>query len=177
MKKEELTIIERQILMNQEMILAKLYPEEKEFHEERADLFKRGIAWTYNISLEDEVPYEVYTETFDILNMFLKLEAGKASLSDEEKADLDLSYIDYKGFDYNLNSTHVRVLDYLATKPLYQEYDKNSHTESSLFRYRRMLEIYKQEVREFSWDLKIDKNFLIKMINGMKRGSEANNQE
>lgn len=44
MKKEELTIIERQILMNQEMILAKLYPEEKEYHEERGDLFKRGIA-------------------------------------------------------------------------------------------------------------------------------------
>lgn len=177
MKKEELTIIERQILMNQEMILAKLYPEEKEYHEERGDLFKRGIAWTYNISLEDEVSYEVYAETLDILNMFLELEAGKASLSDEEKAELDLSYIDYEGFDHNLNSNHVRVLDYLATKPLYQKYNKNSHTESSLFRYRRMLEIYKQEVWEFSWDLKIDKNFLIKMINGMKRDSEVNNQE
>ena len=109
--------------------------------------------------------------------MFVELEAGKASLSDEEKADLDLSHIDYGGFDRNLNSTHVRVLDYLATKPLYQKYDKNSHTESSLFRYRRMLEIYKQEVREFSSKPKIDKNFLIKMINGMKRDSEVNNQE
>lgn len=174
---KSLTIAERAILINQEMILAKLYPEEKEFHEERADLFKRGIAWIYNISLEDEVPYEVYTETLDILNMFVELEEGKASLSDEEKADLDLSHIDYEGFDRNLNSTHVRVLDYLATKPLYQKYDKNSHTESSLFRYRRMLEIYEQEVREFSSNPKIDKNFLIKMINGMKRDSEVNNQE
>ncbi|GEM_PF-2115539 len=41
---KSLTIAERAILINQEMILAKLYPEEKEFHEERADLFKRGIA-------------------------------------------------------------------------------------------------------------------------------------
>lgn len=174
---KSLTIAERAILINQEMILAKLYPEEKEFHEERADLFKRGIAWTYNISLEDEVPYEVYTETLDILNMFLKLEAGKASLSDAEKIELDLSHIDYEGFDRNLNPNHVRALDYLVTKPLYQKYDKDGHFKSSLFRYRRMLEIYKQEVWEFLWDLKIDKNFLIKMINGMKRDSEANNQE
>jgi len=91
---------------------------------------------------------DVIRETGEILDMFRALDHAIDRLSDDEKAELDVSRLRFEGFDGN-NNPHLHVarvmIDELGwfdeRKPL-----PNSHSQASLIRYRRMLPKFHAEV-------------------------------
>ena len=156
MKKEELTTIERQILMNQEMILAKLYPEDEKHHEWKAKVFQLWIEGTYEFNLEPTVSKDVFDETNNILNMFLDIDAAIKKLSGEEKASLDLDAISYEWFDPHWE--HIRVINYHRDRaereeliPVFREWVTNNDRYlnqipmSILPKYSRMYKCFLEE--------------------------------
>ncbi|PZM86863.1 MAG: hypothetical protein DLD55_04455, partial [candidate division SR1 bacterium] len=67
----KLTKAERRILANQELILAKLYPEE-ERHINNAKVYECGFSTEYEevLNIDKDGSHEDYEETVNILNMF-----------------------------------------------------------------------------------------------------------
>ncbi|MDO4713845.1 MAG: YfbU family protein [bacterium] len=93
----KLTEVERRILANQELILAKLYPEEK-WHLNHAKVYEYGFSTEYEevLNINKDGSSEAYKETLNILNMFtgiynIKHTAEKnGTLKDISKSDLHL---------------------------------------------------------------------------------------
>lgn len=143
----KLTQVERQILFNQNKILSFLDSKNKNGYEIAMDILYDGYEKEYpsvvNVYPEHEVKtLAVCQETIDILQMFRKIDIALAQLSPEEKENLDLESLEFKGFDAN-NDPHYYYLKFMVNKlgkwEEYKEKKLNSHTQSDLHRYRSML--------------------------------------
>lgn len=146
----KLTNTERLMLVNQFKILAKLNEEDEEsaYYSKKAEILERGYEWYYDELLSSEpLPREVSNETMDILDMFRQLDAYVDQLSPEQKANLDLEKLKFDGFDAT-NDKHYGFAKFIIEKDdRYNERKEmylNSHTPTSIQKYRRMLPIYKE---------------------------------
>lgn len=117
-----------------------------------------GFSWRYpGIPFENIEEPAVVKEVLDILDMWSFIEYGYEQLNDSQKekllVDLDQteSFVRFGGFDYNNNSEHVSAMNFIINDlDRYTEFKGrylNTHTMTSLPRYREMLEVFKS-VRE-----------------------------
>ena len=143
----KLTQVERQILFNQNKILSFLDSENKYGYEIAMDILHDGYEREYPSVVNAYPEHEVKTlavcrETIDVLQMFRKIETALAQLSPEEKENLDLESLEFKGFDAN-NDPHYFYLKFMVNKlgkwKEYKEKKLNSHSPNTLHRYRSML--------------------------------------
>jgi len=148
--KINLTEIERTILRNQNLILAKLNPDNDGPYLGNAEILKHGFEYEYdsvlNVYSENEVTtFEQCEETIDILQMFRVLRNAMAQIDDD--SDLDKKKLEFQGFDAN-NDKHYFYMKFLLGQGKWDEYDRvqNSHNISTISRYRAMLSIYNQRV-------------------------------
>ena len=147
----ELTQVERQILANQHLILAKLN-EDKDDYEYKSNLMKReilikGLTGEYHEIFDvysDEVSFDICQETSDILNMYRRINNVIARLTESEKEELelDLEEIKFEGFDGN-SDDHYGYTNFIIEnldkwKELKDTY-LNSHSSFSIKKYRKML--------------------------------------
>jgi uncharacterized protein YfbU (UPF0304 family) len=153
----KLSPTERLILANQYKILAQTEAEgmDTSTYENKAEILLRGYTGLYHMvfdSLSEEEPESVTDEVHDILSMFQTIEGATSSLSDEQKQQLNMSKLTFSGFDGN-NDDHYHQTRFMINNLDYYEglgYDINSHTSSSLPRYRRQLAVFKTLTGELS---------------------------
>lgn len=158
-----LTIFERTTLANQFKILSFLDTTNSEGYLTDAEIFENGYTGLYSEALQhinsDETSREVCTETHDILTMFRYITNGVARLTPEEKDALDLKKLKFDGFDAN-NDKHYHFATFMIeNQEKYQEYaDKeiNSHSMSSMIRYRRMLPVYNYILENHTYDFGVN---------------------
>jgi len=174
MRKENLSIVERQILANQFKILSQLAEEgshESENFEKKAEILKRGYTYEYSEVFDvysEEVPLEICEETNEVLNMYRRITNSVARLSNEEKEKLDLESIKFEGFDAN-NDSHYHyakyMIEYLDKWQEHKDTYLNSHSQFPLMKYRKMLPIQEAAFQENRYELNFED--LQKMIDSI----------
>lgn len=166
-----LSIVERRILANQEMILAKLEPSESADHERLARIYESGYQLEYREALRiyDEFPESACKEVLDIMTMYQFLQLSYDNLSD--KSDIEEREVLFQGFDANDDSLHLSYANFYCQSQrrfgflrfgegkIEDQFDGgfgvslNGHF-SVLDSYRRMLELWREFKKENSerWD-------------------------
>ncbi len=144
---QKLTLVERLILTNQFRILAHL--EGDDYYSNKAEIAERGYEGLYDdlfSFMHESVSEDICNETFEILTMFRVITNSIARLTPEEKSDIELNKLEFKGFDAN-NDQHYGFMMFLhENENRYKELKGlplNSHTEITISSYRSMLIVYK----------------------------------
>ena len=167
----QLTQTERLLLANQNRILALLDEDNSINHLFKAEILENGYEGLFHEcfeSISEGVSDETCRETHDILTMYYVINNLIGTLSDDQKASLQLDKITFKGFDAN-NDDHYGFMNFLIDKAnLYKDLkDKylNSHSISSIEKYRRMLPLYNEALKanNYTLDLSGLQNIISKM--------------
>ena len=143
-----LTTAERIIIANQFQILAQQDESSAEDYNRNADILRNGYVGLYGHvfgDISEEQPEQVTEETHRILSMFRWIDNNLPALTDEERAQLDLSALKFKGFDGNHDDHYHQTRFMVERLGLYDELnarDLNSHSQSTLPHYERMLAVY-----------------------------------
>ncbi len=152
--KVELSTAERAILINQNRMLSKLDPDNADLYEKRAEILESGYSILYSEavgSLSDSQPVEIGDETFEILSMFRVINNTLAGITPEQRALLNIPEITFDGFDMNDREGHYHFADFLINQDdRYQELSEmylNSHSGMSILKYRGLLPIYHEAMR------------------------------
>ena len=169
---KSLTLVERLILSNQNTILSLLDKRQYNYYRTPAEIAEVGYEGLYCELFEniftDPVPYEVCEETLDILDMFRVIDKAISSLTPDQKSDIELNKIQFEGFDAN-NDKHYYFMKFLIDKmERYEELkgmDFNSHSSSSIVKYRKMFEVYNRKKKDGIYELSYDD--LKNMINSI----------
>ena len=146
---ESITLLERQLLINQYKILAVLGDEINiEQNLKRIEILEKGYTGLYPKvfnTLYEEVPISVYKEIEDILKMYKRINNSIRLLPDEEKKLLNLASIEFEGFDQN-NGMYYHMMSYLVEQMNeHQDYkgrELKSHNTSCMIKYNKMLRIH-----------------------------------
>jgi hypothetical protein len=148
MQAPKLSPVERLILANQYKILVAISDQNVSTYQNNAEILRRGYTGLYHTIFEnisEEVPEQAFTETMDIFDMFRGIEDSIGALNPEQQAQLNQTRLRFEGFDGN-NDVHYGIANFLIKKQgFYSEHTNskmNSHTSSSLGRYRRQLAIF-----------------------------------
>jgi len=149
----ELTEKERLILYNQYEILKLLNPEEKEYYERDQEILINGFKYNYDNLVEgfmNETSEEVSQFVIDVLQMHRVLNNSYDKLKDDEKSQIDLYDISFKGFDgneeidyYVYAKFYLEKLDRFGELKESKYYAVNSHT-NMLNDYRKMVSLWKE---------------------------------
>jgi len=142
----ELSKTQRLSLINQFLILEKLYPEEADYYEKHRIALQQGFQLHYKWILEnvwDDLPEEECRKVLDALDLYRGIMYSYDAL--EDKGDLTESKVRFRGFDGNNESHHLAYARYfIVDLDRYeelvrgQEYpDFNSHS-PMLATYERM---------------------------------------
>lgn len=154
----KLTEVERRILANQELILAKLYPEE-EWHINNAKVYEYWFSTEYEevLNIDKDDSHEDYEETVNILNMFSGIYNIKHTIEKEGLLEnismYDLSMIKYEWFDHNHDS-HYWYAQFLINDKRHFQNLKNDNGVWVwvLPRYRRLLKAWNNLISTNRWD-------------------------
>lgn len=148
----ELTKKDRLLLFNQLEILKHLNPDEADRYEVEQKIVANGYKYHYDELVEgfdEDLDIAVSEYVFDVLQMYRSLNNSYASLSSEEKSQIDINNIKYQGFDGNEEGDYYSYANFLL-----EDYDRygeiyedekvelNSHR-NMIRRYDRMLETWK----------------------------------
>ena len=163
MRIDHLTESERLLMANQFKILAKLAPEQEEDYLQKAEIVEAGYPDLYHelfSGLLEETPSEVCEETHEILTMYRAINNVISQLTDEQKEALNLRAIEFDGFDAN-HDKHYYFMKFMLEKMdgMYEEYQGmylNSHTATSLPRYKRIHEAYRNIIENNGYPLRIE---------------------
>lgn len=163
---EKLTIVERQLLANQNLILAKL--ENDDNYLINADILISGYTGKYdeifNVDFE-EIPIEICNETTEILNMYRIINNAIDALTPGQKELIDLEKLNFVGFDAN-NDSHYHYGTFMIKRMnLWQEYKDfyfNSHSSYPLTKYRKLLAYHQSRMTQNVYELTFDD--LIEMV-------------
>ena len=148
---ESISLIERQMLINQCKILSLLGDEkEKEKNEKSIEILEKGYTGLYPKvfnTLYEEVPISVYEEISHIMKMYGRINESIRLMSDEEKETLDISSLEFEGFDQD-SGMHYYMMSYLVDRmdehPEYKGRELKSHSSSCMVKYNRMLSVYSE---------------------------------
>ncbi len=143
----ELTKKDRLILINQFLILEKLYPDDANYYEQHRIALQQGYKLHYPWIVEniwDELDESECRRVLDTLDMYRAIKHSYQRLSD--KADIDENRIQFRGYDGNHESQYLSYARYfIVDLDRYVELrndvkypDFNSHC-SMLPKYDRML--------------------------------------
>lgn len=145
---ETLSVVERQILINQFRILSKMEVNEEssEDYDIQIEILENGYTEKYYEIFDvnpEEIPLEICEETSQILCMFRRINNATKTLSDEEKLELRLNELQFEGFDAGTDA-HYHYMKFMVEKMnLWREY-KNVNLKSNcrfqLKKYRKMME-------------------------------------
>lgn len=151
----ELTKKERLMLYNQYEILKNLDPNEEEYYNVKQEILINGFKANYDDLVEgfmDEISVEVSEFVVDVLQMYRTLNDSYRELNAEERCNIELYNISFKGFDGNEEIDYyvyakfflddLRRFDELKES---EHYAINSHC-NMVDRYRDMLSRW-EEVR------------------------------
>lgn len=146
MKVQTLSMIERQILVNQFRILAHLDPKSAEDYEANATILARGYTVQYDHVLRqiyEEMPVEDCTYVFDVLDMFDMLLHSYRTLKDKE--GLVEEDVRFRGFDGNNETKRWAFAEHLKKEGRWEAVlsgglDSHSMVTKSL--YPQMLKRY-----------------------------------
>lgn len=140
------------MLANQYKLLALTAKSDRDTYATNAEILLRGYTGMYHHifdSVSEPQPESVTNEVHDVLSMFFAIDNAIDELSEEQKSQLDLDRLSFGGFDGN-NDNHFGQAKFMVEKlDLYEERKGrklDSHTSSSLPKYKKMLAIYKQDV-------------------------------
>lgn len=142
----------RLIISNQLEILKHLDPDQSDEYERQQEIVRSGYTSRYNEVFndlsEEEADEKMQQEVWDILGMFRAL--NTARLDGWVPSDPDAAK--YEGFDGNHDPHHWFAGHLLDRNNLFEESapNKNSHTSSSLPRYRRMLAVWKKSAEIYN---------------------------
>ena len=145
----KMTELERLSLINQFLILEKLYPEEGDHYESKRLAIERGYQSHYNdifVHLWDEMPADKTRKVLDILEMYRAITWGLSEYFPNDKIEEKYKF---HGFDGNNESEELSYCHYfivnlkryqeLVYNPEYPSF--NSHREM-LPTYERRLDVY-----------------------------------
>lgn len=167
----KLSKVERLMLVNQYLILEKLYPDEQEFYANNRKAVEEGFELHYSdlfTGFSDEtLTEEECREVLDILSMFRSITFSYEGLEDKE--GIKEYYIKFDGFDLNDEYEGRRViyaryfindLDRFEELKYGNKYaDCNSHS-LRMDRYRQMLSRWNMMDNKYE----LSKNDIIKII-------------
>jgi uncharacterized protein YfbU (UPF0304 family) len=147
----ELSKLERLNLINQFLILEKLYPEEADYYAKHRKAVQEGYKLHYRWIFEhlyEEMSEEECQEVLDILEMHRAFAWSYMDATGKKEVDDDR--LRFRGFDGNNESSQLSYASYFVIELerfqelLYgKEYsDFNSHM-PTMDRYRRMLSVWK----------------------------------
>jgi uncharacterized protein YfbU (UPF0304 family) len=147
---------ERLALVNQFLILEKLYPEEADYHAKHRQAIAEGYELHYDWIFEglwDGLSKEECKLVLDILDMYRALHF--ASLKSENKELKEHYWLKFKGFDGNNESSYMAYCRYfIVDLERFDElrYDQeipdlNSHM-PSVPKYSSMLELWKCDLKK-----------------------------
>lgn len=142
----KLTKVERLILSNQYMILAKLYPDDEEQYINDREIVTSGYVYNYDSLfdvIEEEFSHDQCRYVLDILEMHRTLLFSFNELKESDRDGLDLSDVKFRGFDGNNDGKCLAYTEFFIDR--LQRYGElqnpggyNSHSNTS-YRYRPML--------------------------------------
>lgn len=150
----ELTKLERLSLINQYLILEKLYPEEQEHYAELRQALENGYAlhysWCFDF-LNNDMSIDECKKVLDILDLYRSITYSSLDLQDSEIKKHH--YFKFLGFDGNNEPQYMSYTDFFIKKLgrfdelLYENPNRsfNSHTRM-LPKYERMLNVWKQDL-------------------------------
>lgn len=148
---ETISLVERQLLINQCKILSVFGDSsERALNERRIEILEKGYTGLYQKvfnTLYEEVPISVYEEVESILKMYSAINDSIRLLSDSDKEELDLSSLEFEGFDDN-SGMHYYMMSYLVDRMdehlEYRGLELKSHRKNSLSKYTKMLNVHKE---------------------------------
>ncbi|MCS0030428.1 YfbU family protein [Vibrio diabolicus] len=162
MSKEDIKMseIERLTLVNQFLILEKLYPEEADYYEKNRIALQQGYQAHYRTVFEhlwDEMPEDQTREVLDILEMYRAITWSHSEFKKNQPIDPKYRF---PGFDGNEESDQLSYCHYfIVNLDRYQELvsnreypDFNSHC-PMLPKYRKMLSVWKNLREQYSLSL------------------------
>ncbi|MCF0070907.1 YfbU family protein [Dyadobacter sp. CY261] len=146
---ESISLIERQLLINQCKILFNIGDEkEKDMYEKRIEILEKGYTGLYPKvfnNLYEEVPISVYEEISNIMKMYGRINDSIRLLPNPDKELLDLALLEFEGFDED-SGMHYYMMSYLVDRmdehPEYKGRELKSHSNNALIKYNRMLSIF-----------------------------------
>jgi len=136
MSKIKLTDVERQILINQNLILSEFNSDEKENYIWNADVLYHGYEGLYDdvVSVETSVNSSVSDIVLDILNLYDDLLVSYQHLSKDEKEEYSIDNIKFDGFDRNEETDEYYFCEFILKKKnnfpdlkLDEDFQLNSH--------------------------------------------------
>ena len=157
----ELTKKERLILYNQYEILKKLDPDGEENYKIDQEILINWFKANYDdlaSGFMDETSVEVSEFVIDVLQMYRTLNNSYRELNEEEKNEINLYDISFKGFDGNEEIDYYMYANfYLEDLGRFDELKESEHFSidshrNMVNRYRRMLSLW-EEVRTSKYDL------------------------
>lgn len=148
--------LKRYELINQLLILEKLYPEEADYYSQNRKALERGYELHYSWlteNLSDGLSEEECEQVLNILNMFRSITFSWQQNTGEEEIPDDLKF---KGFDGNNETAYMGYVQYFINDlDRFRELTYgnefpyfNSHC-PMLEKYKRMLQVWNQ----FDFDL------------------------
>lgn len=143
-----LTKLERKNIVNQLLILEKLYPEEAKYYEEHRIAFENGYTSHYEDYFEglyDEMSDDECREVLDVLDMYSALHFSFRQI--KNSTSISKEDIKFIGFDGNHETSKMSYTRYfLHDLDRYKElhgsdgkYGYNSHGFKTMSNYRKML--------------------------------------
>jgi uncharacterized protein YfbU (UPF0304 family) len=108
-----------------------------------------GLSWRFpGLDPNTEATPAIVREILDILEMWEIIEVSyeKLSVRDKDRLNIDFGHPTFLGFDGNSESTYISgahfLIDQLGRFQRFRGRNLNSHTPSSVDRYRAMVEVY-----------------------------------
>lgn len=159
----KLNEVERLMLLNQYRILAALDESRSREYTQYADVLQKGHAGFYGDmfdTLSEGTSENDLNESNDILTMFNFIDNAVATLAPAQRELLDLQQLNFAGFDGNRDK-HYAITEFMIEKmDRFEEYKGrrlNSHTSSSLPKYRKMLVVFNEARKgQFGKDLSFE---------------------
>lgn len=98
---------------------------------------------------------KICKETFEILQMFKKINKFVENLDDSEKKQININSLQFDGFDANNDSLQFSIITYLKKEDIekifdikdYQRFSTNSSI--ALTKYKEVLNLYKNKPLDF----------------------------
>ncbi len=149
-----LTKKDRLSLVNQYLILEKLYPEDADYYAKTRKIFEEGYTLHYDDAfrgLDDELSEDDCSFVIDTLDMYDALQHAYKRLSD--RSNIDENRLKFPGFDGNNESQYLAYarffIEDLGRFEDLDMYGFNSHM-PSIDRYRRMIAAWNSSSDRYS---------------------------
>lgn len=140
----ELTKKDRLILYNQYEILKRVDPEGEKFYEVDQEILLNGYKYNYGDLVEgflEDTDVGISKFVFEVFEMYRMLNNSYQDLNEEEKTQIDLEDLSFKGYDGNEETDYYMYARFLVEKyDRCKEIEKDKNAEMNS--HRNMVQTY-----------------------------------